>query len=193
MIKITNIAVLISGNGSNLQAILDAIKNDEDFGGKIVLVISNKPEAYGLLRAKNYSVDTLVLDHKLYATRQEYDEKLDEICTQNNIDIICLAGFMRLLTPWLTNKWENKIINIHPSLLPSFKGLNAVSQALKYGVKITGCTVHYVDSEMDTGKIIMQKSVEVLSHDDEFTLAEKIHKIEHEIYPKALKYICKEN
>lgn len=184
-IKKTKIAVLISGSGSNLQALIDASR-DPGYPADIVLVISNKPEAYGLVRAQQAGITTKVINHKDYATREAFDDALHEALAQHQVELVCLAGFMRLLTPEFVNKWPQKMLNIHPSLLPDFKGAHAIRDALAAGAKETGCTVHYVVPEMDAGPIILQARVPVLADDTEESLAERIHAQEHIIYPQAL-------
>ncbi len=183
-------AVLISGNGGNLQALLDASRANENFPAEISLVISNKPEAFGLVRAERAGVKTSVINHKNFKTRDGFDHEIHSQLIQNKIEVVCLAGFMRILTADFVNKWAGRMLNIHPSLLPSFKGGNAVRDALQYGVKVTGCTVHLVTPEVDSGEIILQKAVEIDAGDDEDILSEKIHQAEHKIYPEALKILC---
>lgn len=178
-------AVLISGNGGNLQALIDAslLKN---YPAEISLVISNKPDAYGLVRAKQHNIKNLYIDHKNFNSREEFDGEIHKILIAEKIDIVCLAGFMRILSADFVNKWQGKMLNIHPSLLPAFKGANGVKDALNYGVKITGCTVHLVIPELDSGKIIVQRSVEVLPSDNENSLSNRIHSQEHIAFPQAL-------
>ena len=182
----TAVAVLISGSGSNLQALIDACA-DEDFPARIALVISNKPDAYGLERAKTAGIPTLVIAHTHYPDREQFDAALHAALLGAGAEFVCLAGFMRLLTAGFVEKWEDRMINIHPSLLPAFKGGHAVRDAIEYGVKITGCTVHYVVPEMDSGPIIAQAAVAVHPDDTEESLAGRIHEQEHRIYPHALK------
>lgn len=183
-----NVAVLISGSGSNLQALMDAARTPA-YPARIALVISNRPEAYGLTRAKQVGVQSLVINHKDYATREAFDAALHAALLQANIDIVCLAGFMRLLTPGFVEHWEGRMLNIHPSLLPAFKGAHAIRDALKAGTTETGCSVHLVTAELDSGPILLQEKVPVKLGDSEETLAERIHKAEHRIYPKALKML----
>lgn len=182
----TPIAVLISGNGSNLQALIDACAAP-DFPAEIVFVLSNKADAYGLERAKKTGINTCVLDHKTYDNREAFDCAMHEAITESGAKLVCLAGFMRLLSPWFVQQWEGKMLNIHPSLLPNFKGLDAIGQALEAGAKKTGCTVHFVTEGMDEGPVILQKTVQILEDDTHETLAQRIHTAEHEIYPAALK------
>jgi phosphoribosylglycinamide formyltransferase-1 len=189
MIKKIKTAILISGRGSNLQALINAAKND-NFPAKIALVISNKADAYGLEIAKNYNIKTAVIDHKKFNSRVEFDKEMSKIITSRDCKIICLAGFMRLLSAEFINQWFDRIINIHPSLLPAFKGANAVMEAINYGVKYSGCTTHYVREEMDSGPIIKQAIVEILPGDNKETLAVRILKQEHIIYPQSLEIVC---
>lgn len=190
MIEKVKIAILISGRGSNMKAIIDACKN-QDYPAQVVLVLSNKQEALGLQYAILNNIKTVVIDHKKYQNnREEFDRAMHDQIQSSGAQIICLAGFMRLLSPWFVNKWFNKIINIHPSLLPDFKGIDAVGDALKAGVKNSGCTVHMVREQMDSGPIIMQSKVAVLKDDNKETLAQRILYEENILYPKALKTIC---
>ena len=182
-------AVLISGGGSNLQALLDAAASPE-FPAEIVLVMSNKVDAYGLERAKKAGVATHVLSHKDYANREAFDEAMHEVLVKHNIEIICLAGFMRLLTPSFVNRWFGQMINIHPSLLPSFKGLHTHERAIEEGVRFAGCTVHFVVAEMDAGPIIVQAAVPILQEDDGDALSARVLNSEHQIYPLALRLLA---
>ena len=187
------VAVLISGRGSNLQALLDA-SADPDYPAEIALVISNKPGAGGLERAEKAGVQTLVIDHRKFGSKEQkyddgraaFDSALSEALTQAGAQYVCLAGFMRLLTPDFVRQWRGKLINIHPSLLPSFKGLNVHQRMIEAGVKLAGCTVHFVSSEMDAGPIIGQTAVPVLPDDSDETLAVRILKEEHRLYPACL-------
>ena len=180
------VGVLISGSGSNLQALIDAC-NQPDYPAEISVVISNKADAFGLTRAKNAGIPAHVIDHKQFATRREFDEAMQNILEQYNVEIVCLAGFMRLLTAEFVERWQGRLLNIHPSLLPAFKGAHAVAAALKAGAKTTGCTVHQVITEVDAGPVIMQAEVSILPDDTEETLLTRIHAEEHRIYPEALK------
>lgn len=182
-------AVLISGNGSNLQALIDASRA-ADYPTKISLVISNKAEAFGLERAKNAGIATEVLSHLDFPDRTAFDEALNTLLLRHAIEYVCLAGFMRLLTPDFTTRWEGRMLNIHPSLLPAFKGLNTHARALECGVKFTGCTVHFVVPEMDAGPIIIQAAVPILEGDTPESLAARVHHAEHLIYPKALHWLA---
>ncbi len=190
MIEKVKIAILISGRGSNMKAIIDACKN-QNYPAQVVLVLSNKQEALGLQYAILNNIKTVVIDHQKYQNnREEFDRAMHDQIQSSGAQIICLAGFMRLLSSWFVNKWFNKAINIHPSLLPDFKGIDAVGDALKAGVKNSGCTVHMVREQMDSGPIIMQSKVAVLKDDNKETLAQRILYEENILYPKALKTIC---
>jgi len=193
MKKKIKVAILISGRGSNMQKLIEACE-DPNFPAEIIIVGSNKINALGLEYAKSKSIKTFVIDHKDFAKfnnpREEFDKALHQEIIKHDVEIICLAGFMRLLSEWFVTKWHNKIINIHPSLLPDFKGANAVEDALKSGAKISGCTTHFVSVEMDSGQIIMQSQVQIDSNDNSETLAQKILTKEHEIYPLTLKKVC---
>lgn len=180
--------VLISGSGTNLQALLDAAANP-DYPAEIVLVISNKGDARGLERARAAGIATQVIDHRDFPDRTAFDKALSVALVDAGCGLVCLAGFMRLLTPGFAEQWHDRLINIHPSLLPAFKGLNAQARALDAGVRISGCTVHFVRPEMDAGPIIVQGAVPVLEGDDAETLAARILKVEHRIYPLALRLI----
>ena len=182
-------AVLISGSGTNLQALIDACSN-KDFPAQIVLVLSNKADAYGLERAKKAGIKTAVINHKGFASREEFDRQMDKVIIESGAKFICMAGFMRLLSGWFTQKWQGKLVNIHPSLLPSFKGVNAQKQALEYGVKIAGCTTHFVTEEMDAGPIIAQAAVKVDENETVESLTAKILEKEHEIYPETLRLVA---
>lgn len=185
----TRIAVFISGRGSNFMALHENIKKGIIRDAEISVVFSNKEDAKGLDYAKKENIEVIVIPSKDYNNRQEYDKKIVEALKPYNIDLICLAGYMRIVTHKLIKAYENKIINIHPALLPSFKGLHAQKQALEYGVKYSGCTVHFVDDGMDSGAIILQKVVEVYDDDTEDTLSERILKQEHIAYSEAVSLI----
>jgi phosphoribosylglycinamide formyltransferase-1 len=184
------VAVLISGRGSNLQALIDACRQP-DFPAGIVRVIANRPTAGGLARAADAGIATTVIDHRDHAGRDAFDAALDKDLRAHGAELVCLAGFMRILTPGFVAAWRDRLINIHPSLLPSFKGLDAQRSALDAGVKIAGCTVHFVRAEMDSGPIIAQAAVPVLADDDEQSLAARILEQEHVLYPQALKLIAR--
>lgn len=189
--KRKRIAVFVSGNGSNLQAILDySLKNN--INGDVVYVLSNDPDAYALVRAKNADIKTFCPDFKKYSSRQSYDMVILKAVNLEKIDLICLAGYMLLLSPDFINEYQNKIINIHPSLLPSFKGMYGIKDAFDYGVKVTGVTVHFVDNELDHGPIILQEAVRIDENENLDQLEGKIHEAEHKIYPLAVKYYCRD-
>jgi len=181
-----SIAVLISGSGSNLQAIIDASERG-DIPCRVGIVISNKADAYGLVRAKKHGIPTEVVDHKGFATREDFDARLVEVIRKSGADLVCLAGFMRILTPVFVRAFPNRILNIHPALLPSFPGTHGPGQALAYGVRFSGCTVHFLDEGVDTGPIIVQAIVPVYDDDTEDTLAARILVQEHKIYPMAIR------
>lgn len=183
------VAVLISGNGSNLQALIDACQAP-DFPAKIVRVISNRTEAFGLNRARQAGIDTLVIDHKGFPDRGGFDQALHAALLECDAEIVCLAGFMRVLTADFTQKWEGRMLNIHPSLLPAFKGLHTHERALEEGVKVHGCTVHLVTAKLDDGPILEQATVPVLDGDTPQTLAQRVLEQEHIIYPAALKALA---
>jgi len=180
------IAVLVSGRGSNLQAIIDAIESG-NINGKIEVVISNKNDAYALERARKHNIEGVFIEPLSYKSKEDYDRAIIKILEDKNIELVCLAGFMRILTPYFVNKYRGRIMNIHPSLLPAFPGLEVQKKALDYGVKFTGATVHFVDDGVDSGPIIIQSVVPVLDIDTPETLSERILKEEHRIYPEAIK------
>ncbi len=181
-----NIAVFVSGSGTNLQAIIDAqIKS-----ANLAVVLSNKPDAYALERALKHNIPVEVVDHKEFDTREAFEAELIERLKKYNVKLIVLAGFMRILTSFFVNNYKHRIINLHPALLPSFPGIHSAKQALDYGVKITGVTVHFVDDGVDTGPIILQSVVPIYDSDSEDSLLEKIHKEEHRIFPEAVKLFC---
>jgi phosphoribosylglycinamide formyltransferase-1 len=186
-----HIAVLISGRGTNLQAILDAIATRR-LNAKLAVVISNRPNAAGLQRAEKAGVETLVLDHQdkaRFPTREDYDRELVRQLKARNVGLVCLAGFMRLLTPVFLEAFPNAIVNIHPSLLPAFSGINAQYQAWEHGVKYSGVTIHFVTTELDGGPIILQEPVPVRDDDDAEVLAARILQKEHELYPQAIQLV----
>lgn len=185
MAKPVTIAVLISGGGTNLQSIIDAIEAKR-LDAKIALVLSNKADAYGLVRAKNHGLPTEVLDHKAYPSREAYDQAVVDNLRTRGVELVVLAGFMRLLSPVFVKAYSNRIMNIHPALLPSFPGLHVQKKAVEHGVRFSGCTVHFVNEECDEGPIIIQAVVPVFPDDSEDTLAARILKQEHRIYPRAI-------
>jgi phosphoribosylglycinamide formyltransferase 1 len=183
-------AVLISGRGSNMMALIEAA-NTKDYPAEIVLVLSNRPDAPGLKRAQDAGIATVVVDHRPFGEdREAFERALDDELRRHQIDLICLAGFMRLLTSWFIGRWRGRILNIHPALLPQFKGLHTHRRALEAGVKQHGATVHFVVEETDSGPVIRQESVPVLQDDTEETLAARILAIEHRIYPEALRMVA---
>ena len=182
------LAVLVSGNGSNLQAIVNRIETGE-IKARINCVISNSPNAFALQRAAKHGIPTVVHENRLFSDRRKYDAALVEILKKFNVKFVVMAGFMRILTDVMLDAFPNAIINIHPSLLPAFPGLNPQKQALDYGVRFAGCTVHFVNYETDSGPIILQAAVPVAPDDTVTTLSERILKEEHKIYPKAIKLL----
>lgn len=184
MIK-KRVGILISGRGSNMVSLIEAAKT-RDYPAEIVTVISNRPDAGGLERAKAAGIPTLVIDHKDFATRMAFEAKLHQALLDARVDLLCNAGFMRMLTGAFVDRWKNRQLNIHPSLLPSFPGLHTHERALREGVRIHGCTVHMVRLEMDTGPIIAQAAVAVLPNDTPKTLAARVLEAEHRLYPHAL-------
>lgn len=185
----TRVAILISGRGSNMQALVEAA-SAADFPAEIALVLSNRADAVGLEFARTHGIATAVVDHKTFKKNREgFERAMHAELEKTGVEMVCLAGFMRLLTPWFIDQWHNRLINIHPSLLPSFKGLDTHERALEAGVKLHGCTVHFVRPDMDDGPIIAQKSVEVLDNDTPDILGSRVLTVEHTIYPHALKQI----
>ena len=182
------LAVLVSGRGSNLQAIIDKIENNY-LSADIALVLSNVKNAFALDRGKKHGLDTVFLDPKIFPNREDYELKMIEIIQAKSIDLICLAGFMRILGKNFIQAFPKKIINIHPSLLPAFPGLNVQKKALEHGAKFSGCTVHFVNEEVDGGPIILQSTVPVIDEDDAASLSERILEQEHIIYPEAIRLI----
>jgi phosphoribosylglycinamide formyltransferase-1 len=184
------VAVLISGRGSNMAALIEAAK-DKDYPAEIALVVSNRPDAGGLASARAAGITTEVVDHaKFGKDRAGFERALQALLEKYRIDLVCLAGFMRLLTPWFVGQWQNRMLNIHPALLPAFKGLDTHKRALETGAKIHGATVHFVVPEMDSGPIIVQGAVAVRPDDNEATLSKRVLAVEHRIYPLALKLVA---
>ncbi len=182
---VMRLAVLASGYGSNLQAILGAIGKGE-IAGQVRVVISDVKDAYALERAEKSGIEAIHIDPRAYKKREAFDEAVAGILQEREIDLVILAGYMRLLSPPFVKKFSGRIMNIHPSLLPAFPGLDGVKKALSYGVKVSGCTVHFVDEGLDTGPIILQEAVPVLDGDTEDSLLERIHGLEHRLYPRAI-------
>jgi phosphoribosylglycinamide formyltransferase 1 len=185
----TTLGILVSGSGTNLQAILDAVASGK-LRTKIGVVLSNVATAKALDRAKAAGVETAVVDHKAHPTREAFDAAVVEVLRAKGVDCVVLAGFMRLVTPVLLDAFKNRVVNIHPALLPAFPGVHAQRQALAYGVRVSGCTVHFVDAGMDTGPIIAQATVPVLDDDTEETLRDRILEKEHALLPEALSWIA---
>ncbi len=182
-----NIAIFLSGRGSNFLAIKENIDNGFISDANIAVVFSNNPNARGLEHAKNLGIPTICIPSKGRSDRDAYDKEVIEAIAQYNIDLICLAGYMRIVSMTLVNAYENRMINIHPSLLPAFVGLDAQKQAFDYGVKVSGCTVHFVDGGLDSGAIILQKTVDISDCKNEHEVSEKILAVEHKAYAEAIK------
>ena len=184
------VAVLISGRGSNMAALIEAAKAS-DYPAEIALVVSNKSAAGGLETARTAGIATAVVDHKAFGKdRAAFERALQDVLQRHRIEIVCLAGFMRILTPWFVGQWQERMLNIHPALLPAFKGLDTHKRALEAGAKIHGATVHFVVPEMDAGPIIAQGAVRVRAGDTEETLSRRVLAVEHAIYPRALKLVA---
>ncbi len=184
------IGILISGRGSNMVALVDAVHRGEIANAEIAVVISDKPDAAGLDKARSRGVETVVVERK-GRIRAEHDSEIAAELNERGVDLVCLAGYMRLLSPLFIKSFPDRIINIHPSLLPSFPGLDAQKQAFEHGVKVTGCTVHFVDEHLDSGAINMQKAVEVMGNDTVETLTARILEQEHLLYVEAVRQIAK--
>jgi phosphoribosylglycinamide formyltransferase 1 len=183
-----NIGILLSGRGSNFEAIAENVAVGKIANARIAIVISNRPDAPGIAIARRRGIDTAIIPSKNKA-REEHDQEVVGVLQEHKVDLVCLAGYMRLLSPWFVKQFPQRILNIHPSLLPAFPGLEAQQQAFAYGVKIAGCTVHFVDEELDHGPIIVQKAVPVRDDDDEHTLAARILEQEHIAYPEAISIV----
>jgi phosphoribosylglycinamide formyltransferase 1 len=183
-----SLGILLSGRGSNFVAIADSVEAGRIPDARIAVVISNQADAPGIATARERGFNTLVIPSK-GKQREEHDHEVVAALRQNNVDLVCLAGYMRLLSPWFVQQFPQRILNIHPSLLPAFPGLEAQEQAFAYGVKVSGCTVHFVDEELDHGAIIVQKAVAVLDTDDEHTLAARILEQEHVAYTEAINVV----
>lgn len=178
-------AILISGRGSNMRALIERAQ-DPAYPAEIALVLSNRPDAAGLAFAKDNNIACAVVDHRIYAGREEFERSMQVLLELHRIELICLAGFMRMLTPWFIGQWQGRLLNIHPALLPAYRGLNTHERALADGAKIHGCTVHFVVPAMDAGPIIAQAAVAVLDSDTPDTLAARVLAQEHALYPAAL-------
>jgi phosphoribosylglycinamide formyltransferase 1 len=184
------VAILISGRGSNMAALIEAAKVD-DYPAEIALVVSNRADAAGLSRARDQGVATALVDHRNFGEdREAFERALDEILHANRIEIVCLAGFMRVLTPWFVGRWSGRLLNIHPALLPHFKGLDTHRRAIASGAKRHGATVHFVVAEIDAGPIIAQEAIDVRDDDTEAALAERVLEVEHRLYPRALREVA---
>ena len=186
-----NIGVLVSGSGTNLLAIIEAV-NTGKIDGLIRIVISDKYDAFALRRARFYNIKTNSINPEGFDSREGYDKEIVSILKEKEIELVVLAGYMKILSPYFINAFKDKIMNIHPALLPSFPGLHVQKKAIDYGVKLSGCTVHFVDEGLDSGPIIMQKAVKVKENDTEETLAKRILKQEHKIYPRAIQLFAEE-
>ena len=182
-------AILISGRGSNMDALIAAARAP-DYPAEIALVLSNRSEAAGLSRAKTMGVATAAVDHKIYAGREEFERSMQLVLEAHRIEFLCLAGFMRMLTPWFVSHWAGRMLNVHPALLPAYRGLDTHARALHDGVKIHGCTVHFVVPQMDEGPIVAQAAVRVQDDDTPESLAARVLEQEHRIYPLALRLVA---
>jgi phosphoribosylglycinamide formyltransferase-1 len=184
------VAILISGRGSNMSALIEAAR-DPAFPAEIVLVLANRPDAEGLAAARAENLTTALVDHRQFRDdREAFERSVDAHLVANHVEIVCLAGFMRVLTDWFVAKWQGRLINIHPSLLPAFQGLDTHRRALAAGVRLHGCTAHFVVPELDSGPAIIQAAVPVLPGDDEAALAARVLAQEHAIYPAALRLVA---
>jgi phosphoribosylglycinamide formyltransferase 1 len=189
MVKM-RVAVLISGRGSNMAALIEAAKTD-DYPAEVALVVSNRADAAGLGHARGHGVATALIDHREFGEdREAFERALDEILRANRIEIVCLAGFMRVLTPWFVARWSGRLLNIHPSLLPDFKGLDTHRRAIAAGAKHHGATVHFVVAEIDAGPVIAQEAIDVRNDDTEAALAKRVLEVEHRLYPRALREVA---
>ncbi|HEY8565396.1 MAG TPA: phosphoribosylglycinamide formyltransferase [Beijerinckiaceae bacterium] len=183
------VAVLVSGRGSNLVSLIEAASAPA-YPAEIVLVVSNRPGAGGLARAVEAGIPAVAIDHRAFPDRESFERALDAALTEHGIELVCLAGFMRVLTPWFVTRWQGRLVNIHPSLLPLFRGTHTHRQALEAGVLVHGCTVHFVVPELDAGPIIAQAAVPVVPGDTEETLAARVLAQEHRLYPQALRLVA---
>ncbi|MCQ9208107.1 MAG: phosphoribosylglycinamide formyltransferase [Omnitrophica bacterium] len=181
-----NIAVFCSANGSNFQAIVDSLKRGK-IKAEIALMVCDNPDAFVLQRAEKEGIKSFLVERKNFNTKGEYEAEIIKRLEQEKVELICLAGYMRLVGAVFTQKYRNRILNIHPAILPVFKGTHGIKEALDYGAKVTGVTVHFVDEKMDHGPIVLQEAVEIKADDTEESLAKRIHKIEHKLYPQAIK------
>ena len=183
------VGILISGRGSNMVALVRAMREGR-VAADPAIVISNVPGAAGLARAEAMGVETAVVDHRAVKPREAHEREVSRILRERGADLVCLAGYMRLLSPWIVREFRRRILNVHPALLPAFPGLDAQRQAIEHGAKVSGCTVHFVDEECDHGPIVLQAAVPVLEDDDEDSLAARILEQEHRLYPEAVALFC---
>src|ERR1700684_3245373 len=184
------VAVLISGRGSNMAALIEAAKTD-DYPAEIALVVSNRADVAGLGHARGHGVATALIDHREFGEdREAFERALDEILRANRIEIVCLAGLMRVLTPWFVARWSGRLLNIHPALLPHFKGLDTHRRAIAAGAKRHGATVHFVVAEIDAGPVVAQEAIDVRNDDTEAALAKRVLEVEHRLYPRALREVA---
>jgi phosphoribosylglycinamide formyltransferase-1 len=183
------VGILISGRGSNMTALIEAAQ-DPSYPAEIVAIFSNRPEAAGLARAREAGIPTKVVDHRSFPDRLAFEEALDATLTASNVELLALAGFMRIFTPWFVERWTGRMLNIHPSLLPAFRGTDTHRQALDAGVLIHGCTVHFVTPDLDAGPIVAQAAVPVFPGEPEEALAARVLAQEHVVYPLALRLVC---
>ncbi|ENU34655.1 phosphoribosylglycinamide formyltransferase [Acinetobacter parvus NIPH 1103] len=183
------IAVLVSGNGSNLQALIDA-QHGKQLSGQIVGVLSNKADAYALRRAEDANIATAVISHQNFPNRESFDVAMHQQLLAWQVDLVILAGFMRILTPEFVSQWQGKMLNIHPSLLPFYKGMNTHQRVLNTGDRLHGCTVHFVTAELDAGQSIAQSVIQVSLQDTAESLAQRVHELEHFIYPQVAQWLC---
>lgn len=183
------IAVLVSGNGSNLQALIDA-QHGKQLSGQIVGVLSNKADAYALRRAEDANIATAVISHQNFPNRESFDVAMHQQLLAWQVDLVILAGFMRILTPEFVSQWQGKMLNIHPSLLPFYKGMNTHQRVLNTGDRLHGCTVHFVTAELDAGQSIAQSVIQVSLQDTAESLAQRVHELEHFIYPQVAEWLC---
>ena len=184
------IGVLVSGSGTNLQALIDAHTNGRLGNASLAVVVSNRPNAHALVRAKNAGISAVVVDHKNYSERKDFEDELVKALEAQQVELVVLAGFMRIVTTHFLTHFKNKVVNTHPALCPAFPGLHAAKQALDHGVKLTGCTVHFVDAGVDTGPIIAQASVPVFHDDNEEVLQRRIQEQEHRLLPDVVRAIA---
>jgi phosphoribosylglycinamide formyltransferase 1 len=184
------VAVLISGRGSNMAALIEAAKS-ADYPAEIALVVSNRADAAGLAHAGEQGITTALIDHREFGDdREAFERALDDTLRAHRIELVCLAGFMRILTPWFVGRWSGRLLNIHPALLPQFKGLDTHRRAIEAGAKRHGATVHFVVTELDAGPIIAQEAIDVRNDDTEAALAERVLELEHRLYPRALRAVA---